>query len=99
MPTIETTPELVKQIYDRSRENLDIVRARLGRPLTLAEKIVFGHLDDPENQELAAGKAYLQLRPDRVAMQDATAQMAMLQFMQRRHRRESRCRRPCTATT
>jgi aconitate hydratase len=57
------------------------VRAKLGRPLALTEKILFGHLDDPERQELARGKAYLMLRPDRVAMQDATAQMAILQFM------------------
>ncbi len=82
MPAIETTPELVKSVYERSRKNLEVVRKRLNRPLTLAEKIVLGHLDDPENQDLDPGKAYLMLRPDRVAMQDATAQMALLQFMQ-----------------
>uniref|UniRef100_H0WLK8 Aconitate hydratase, mitochondrial n=1 Tax=Otolemur garnettii TaxID=30611 RepID=H0WLK8_OTOGA len=54
---------------------------RLNRPLTLSEKIVYGHLDDPANQEVERGKTYLRLRPDRVAMQDATAQMAMLQFI------------------
>ncbi len=81
MSQIETTPEMVRRVYERSRKNLEIVRDRLKRPLTLAEKIVFGHLDDPKNQDLDAGKAYLQLRPDRVAMQDATAQMALLQFM------------------
>jgi aconitate hydratase len=42
---------------------------------------VYGHLDDPEGQEIERGVSYLRLRPDRVAMQDATAQMAMLQFM------------------
>ena len=47
----------------------------------MAEKILFGHLDQPENQELKRGKSFLTLRPDRVAMQDATAQMALLQFM------------------
>ncbi|MCO5142300.1 MAG: aconitate hydratase [Oligoflexia bacterium] len=62
-------------------KNLAVVSKRLNRPLTLAEKIVFGHLDDPEKQELKAGSAFLLLRPDRVAMQDATAQMALLQFM------------------
>jgi len=82
MPAIETTPELVSSVYERSRRNIEIVRKRLNRPLTLAEKIVFGHLDDPEHQDLDAGKAYLMLRPDRVAMQDATAQMALLQFIQ-----------------
>jgi aconitate hydratase len=79
---IETTPDLVKNVYATSRARLEKVRARLGRPLTLAEKVVFGHLADPENQELERGKATLALRPDRVAMQDATAQMAILQFMQ-----------------
>lgn len=54
---------------------------RLNRPLTLSEKIVYGHLDDPHNQEIDRGRTYLRLHPDRVAMQDATAQMAMLQFI------------------
>jgi aconitate hydratase len=78
---IETTPEMVKKVYATSRERLQTMRARLNRPLTLAEKVVFGHLDDPKGQELERGKSFLLLRPDRVAMQDATAQMAMLQFM------------------
>ena len=80
MPTIETTPEFVQSVYDTSRERLAAIRQRLDRPLTLAEKVLFGHLADAE-EELERGKAYLQLRPDRVAMQDATAQMALLQFM------------------
>ena len=79
---IETTREMVQAVYERSRERLAIVRERLGRPLTLAEKVVFGHLNDPAGQELAPGEATLALRPDRVAMQHATAQMAILQFMQ-----------------
>ncbi len=81
MPVIETTPEMVRRVYETSRKRLEIVRKRLGTPLTLAEKVLFGHLDDPENEHLERGKAYIMLRPDRVAMQDATAQMAMLQFM------------------
>jgi aconitate hydratase len=80
MATIETTPEFVQSVYDTSRELLAVIRQRLDRPLTLAEKVLFGHLADP-NEALDRGKAYLQLRPDRVAMQDATAQMALLQFM------------------
>ena len=79
---IATTPALVKSTYDKINANLEIVRERLGRPLTYAEKILLGHLDDPKGQELNAGDSYLLLRPDRVAMQDATAQMALLQFMQ-----------------
>lgn len=58
-----------------------IAYTRLNRPLTLSEKIVYGHLDDPAGQEIDRGRTYLRLRPDRVAMQDATAQMAMLQFI------------------
>ncbi len=81
MPTIESTPELVAGVYARTRASLKTVRARLGRPLTLAEKIVYGHVDDPAGQVIERGKAYLLLRPDRVALQDATAQMALLQFM------------------
>ena len=79
---IETTPSMVKEVYATSRRRLAVVRGRLGRPLTLAEKVLFGHLADPAGQELARGEATLALRPDRVAMQDATAQMAILQFMQ-----------------
>ncbi|KAK4516970.1 Eukaryotic translation initiation factor 3 subunit D (eIF3d) [Mucor velutinosus] len=67
--------------YQRIEDNLAIVRKRLNRPLTLSEKVVYGHLDDPENQDIARGQSYLKLRPDRVACQDATAQMALLQFM------------------
>jgi len=79
---IETTPSLVNEVYANSRRRLAVVRGRLGRPLTLAEKVLFGHLSDPAGQPLARGEATLALRPDRVAMQDATAQMAILQFMQ-----------------
>ncbi|XP_049601956.1 aconitate hydratase, mitochondrial [Syngnathus scovelli] len=67
--------------YEQLRKNINIVRKRLNRPLTLSEKIVYGHLDDPAGQEIERGRTYLRLRPDRVAMQDATAQMAMLQFI------------------
>lgn len=81
MAKIETTPEMVKEVYKKSTDRLAIIRKRLNRPLTLAEKVVYGHLDDPQNQELERGKSFLLLRPDRVAMQDATAQMALLQFM------------------
>ncbi len=81
MAVIETTSDMVKKIYAKSRQNIEIVRKRLQRPLTLAEKVLFGHLDNVESQEFGRGKSFLQLRPDRVAMQDATAQMALLQFM------------------
>uniref|UniRef100_A0A8D8FTK8 Probable aconitate hydratase, mitochondrial n=1 Tax=Culex pipiens TaxID=7175 RepID=A0A8D8FTK8_CULPI len=67
--------------YEKLQKNVETVKKRLGRPLTLSEKILYGHLDDPKNQEIERGVSYLRLRPDRVAMQDATAQMAMLQFI------------------
>jgi len=73
--------EFVEDRYAQLKKNIDIVRERIGKPLTLAEKIVYGHLDDPHNSDLVRGESYLNLRPDRVAMQDATAQMAMLQFI------------------
>ncbi|XP_064419450.1 aconitate hydratase, mitochondrial [Latimeria chalumnae] len=67
--------------YDKLQKNIEIVQKRLDRPLTLSEKIVYGHLDEPAKQDIERGETYLRLRPDRVAMQDATAQMAMLQFI------------------
>ncbi|MCG3174074.1 MAG: Aconitate hydratase A [Myxococcota bacterium] len=73
--------ELIQKRYEKFASTLAVGRKRLGRPLTLTEKILFSHLDDPEGQELVRGKSYLALHPDRVAMQDATAQMALLQFM------------------
>jgi len=67
--------------YPKLVKNLDVVKGRLNRPLTLSEKILYSHLDDPANQDIERGTSYLRLRPDRVGMQDATAQMAMLQFI------------------
>ncbi|OTF69337.1 aconitate hydratase, mitochondrial-like protein, partial [Euroglyphus maynei] len=67
--------------YPKLNENLKIVRDRLQRPLTLSEKILYSHLDNAREQDIERGTSYLRLRPDRVAMQDATAQMAMLQFI------------------
>ena len=82
MPAIDSTPDMVREVYEAMERRLAVVRRRLGRPLTLTEKILLGHLNDPEHQDLEAGRGYLMLLPDRVAMQDATAQMAILQFMQ-----------------
>ncbi|KAJ6189754.1 hypothetical protein N7519_004662 [Penicillium mononematosum] len=67
--------------YKKMSENLAIVRSRLQRPLTYSEKVLYSHLDDPHGQDIQRGVSYLKLRPDRVACQDATAQMAILQFM------------------
>src|SRR6059036_1165582 len=84
MVTIESTVEMAAKVYETMERNLAIVRRRLGRPLTLADKVVLGHLDDPEHQEMEPGKSYLLLRPDRVVLQDVLGQTAMLQFMQTR---------------
>ncbi|HET8722181.1 MAG TPA: aconitate hydratase [Nitrospira sp.] len=74
--------DLAKALYAKMPEACAKARAKFGRALTLAEKILVSHADNFETQRWERGKAMLALRPDRVAMQDATAQMAMLQFMQ-----------------
>ena len=73
--------ELVNKVYSTLDERCAKGRERLGRALTLTEKILINHLDDVDNGGLERGVSYTDLRPDRVAMQDATAQMAWLQFM------------------
>ena len=75
-----TPIELVEGVYASLTERVAAARARLGRPLTLAEKILVHHLSDT-NEPFERGATYNDFRPDRVAMQDATAQMALLQFM------------------
>ena len=79
--TAGTPIELVQHVYQTLPERTATARRRLGRPLTLAEKILANHLVDPEGQQMERGRSYADFRPDRVAMQDATAQMALLQFM------------------
>ncbi len=84
MVSIESTPEMAAAIYATMARNLAVVRRRLDKPLTLADKVLLGHLDDPENQELIPGDSYLLLRPDRVVFQDVLGQTGLLQFMQTR---------------
>ncbi len=79
---IETTPEMVLQVYKKSEENINKYRKIVGRPLTLTEKILAGHLVEVGNKNLDDGKNYVYLRPDRVALQDVTGQMVLLQFIQ-----------------
>jgi aconitate hydratase len=76
-----TPIELVNGVYASLEANVALGRKRLGRNLTLTEKILINHLSDPKNQEMERGRSYADFAPDRVAMQDATAQMALLQFM------------------
>src|ERR1700757_4494646 len=72
----------IKRLYESMPAKLADARRRFGRPLTLAEKILVSHADNFDAQEWSRGKAQLRLRVDRVALQDATGQMALLQFMQ-----------------
>src|SRR5229473_8541068 len=82
MVTIESTPAMAAKVYETMERNLVVVRRRLGHALTLADKVLLGHLDDPEHQEMEPGRSYLFLRPDRVVLQDVLGQTAMLQFRQ-----------------
>ncbi len=75
--------EMIKGVYDRMPERVRAAREKVGRPLTLTEKILYTHLDvGLPTETYKRGESYVDFRPDRVAMQDATAQMALLQFMQ-----------------
>ncbi|HEV8326654.1 MAG TPA: aconitate hydratase [Nitrospiraceae bacterium] len=74
--------DIAKKLYAKMPDVFAKVRKKFGRGLTLAEKVLVSHADNFDTQTWERGKAMLALRPDRVAMQDATAQMAMLQFMQ-----------------
>ncbi len=82
MAGLDSTPAFVTKVYETMSRNLQVVRRRLDRPLTLADKVLLSHLDNPEEQEMIAGKSYLNVRPDRVVLQDVLGQSAMLQFMQ-----------------
>ncbi|MFU8842364.1 MAG: aconitate hydratase [Bacteroidales bacterium] len=75
--------DLIRQVYASLAERIITARKVVGKPLTFTEKILYAHLDeDPARAEYQRGASYVDFRPDRVAMQDATAQMALLQFMQ-----------------
>jgi aconitate hydratase len=75
--------DMIKKVYENMPARIEAARKALGRPLTLAEKILYSHLDkDMDLKDYPRGSSYVDFNPDRVAMQDATAQMALLQFMQ-----------------
>jgi aconitate hydratase len=79
---MSTDMDLAKNLYAKMPDVFAKARKKFGRGLTLSEKVLVSHADNFDTQTWERGKAMLALRPDRVAMQDATAQMAMLQFMQ-----------------
>ncbi|GAB5557765.1 MAG: aconitate hydratase [Schleiferiaceae bacterium] len=75
--------DMIKEVYAKYPERVAAARTLLNKPLTLTEKILYAHLwENPASEEFSRGKSYVDFAPDRVAMQDATAQMALLQFMQ-----------------
>src|SRR5687767_1564118 len=75
--------EMIRQVYEGLPAKVAAARKLLGKPLTLTEKILYAHLhSDQKSDNFQRGKSYVDFAPDRVAMQDATAQMALLQFMQ-----------------
>ena len=74
--------DMIQAVYGRLAARVAAAREVVGRPLTLAEKILYAHLwDGPASRAFARGADYVDFAPDRVAMQDATAQMALLHFM------------------
>lgn len=75
--------DMIREVYDKLPERVDKAREVVGRPLTLSEKILYAHLWDGEpSKKFERAKDYVDFAPDRIACQDATAQMALLQFMQ-----------------
>ncbi|MGN6568948.1 MAG: aconitase family protein, partial [Flavipsychrobacter sp.] len=73
--------DLIQKVYSQLPAKVNEARTLLNRPMTLAEKILYSHIHDRTEQAFVRGKDYVNFAPDRVAMQDATAQMALLQFM------------------
>lgn len=73
--------DLIKNVYAGYKEKVDAASKILSRPMTYAEKVLYAHLWNPVSKEFRRGEDFVDFRPDRVAMQDATAQMALLQFM------------------
>jgi aconitate hydratase len=78
---MKTNIEIIKKVYGNLKNKVDAARAIVGKPLTYTEKILYIHLFEQANKKLQRGKDFADFAPDRVAMQDATAQMALLQFM------------------
>ncbi|MCX7548847.1 aconitate hydratase [Xanthomarina sp. F1114] len=75
--------DMIKKVYGTMAERVDAARKIVGKPLTLSEKILYAHLwDGTPTKAFVRGKDYVDFAPDRIALQDATAQMALLQFMQ-----------------
>jgi len=74
--------DMIKEVYAQLSEKVDVARKLTNKPLTLSEKILYAHLWDNSDKAFTRGEDYVDFAPDRIACQDATAQMALLQFMQ-----------------
>ena len=74
--------DMIEKVYENIVKNVDNARKSIKSPLTLSEKILYSHLWDNFENPFTRGKDYVNFKPDRIACQDATAQMALLQFMQ-----------------
>ena len=74
--------KMIQKVYSNIVKNVDEARKIVNKPLTLSEKILYSHLWEPPLKSFERGKDYVDFKPDRIACQDATAQMALLQFMQ-----------------
>tara|TARA_B100001996_G_scaffold164899_1_gene125747 strand:- start:2518 stop:4776 length:2259 start_codon:yes stop_codon:yes gene_type:complete len=74
--------DMIKKVYSNIVKNVDEAKKIVNKPLTLSEKILYSHLWNPTSKPFVRGKDYVDFKPDRIACQDATAQMALLQFMQ-----------------
>ena len=78
MVTVEPTRDIVSALYETLDRHLNIVRGKVNRPLTLSEKILLSHLDDPTETDEVRGESSVQLRPDRVILQDVLGQSGVL---------------------
>jgi len=72
---------VIKHVYEKMDSQIKTARSILNRPMTLTEKVLYSHLNKNLDSPYLGGNSYVDFNPDRVAMQDATAQMALLQFM------------------
>jgi len=91
--TVQSIPELVPATYAKMERGFNIVRRRLGRRLTPADKLLLGYLENPDREEVDPGRSHLQLRSDRVVLRYVLGQTPFLQFM---HTRRERTAGPTT---
>ena len=82
MSLVDSTPQMVSRVYKAMDERISSVRSWIDRPLTLADKLLLGHLENSDQIQINPGETYVHLKPDRVALQDVLGQTVMLNFMQ-----------------